>query len=72
MAANGPIRYYPPEGEELDDFAQRVCEHLAQSDPAFLTRDVWRGLAEHLKVAARIYAKHLSSDKSEKLDSNSG
>lgn len=56
-----PIEYLPPAQTDIDTFAVRVCEVLAEKhDPAIAEPDVVRGLAEFMRIAARIQAKHLN------------
>lgn len=57
------IEYVPPPDKAIDKFARDVCAALAEkrNDPSMLNWEIVNGLAEFLKLAARVQAKHLTA-----------
>lgn len=55
------IEYLPPAQEDIDAYARAVCQKIAQAgDPSYTTPEVVHGLAEFMKIAGKIQAKHLN------------
>lgn len=53
------IEYVPPPDDVLEDFAHEVCQPLGGK---YTDRDIERGLADFLKVIARILTKNMNRD----------
>ncbi len=64
MADQSPkrrIEYLPPAREDIFACAQEVCDRMAaQHGDTFADPDIVHGLAEFMRIAARIHAKHLN------------
>lgn len=56
------VEYVPPSNDTLDKLARGVCERMAESlkDERYLNTEVIWGLAEFLKIVARIEANRLN------------
>ena len=60
---NAPTpEYYSPDDAMIDRFAKEVSERMAteRNEPGFLDYDVMWGLADFIKLIARLTAKQLS------------
>lgn len=67
------IIYHPPPKKVVEDFAEQVCQRLAEMhDASYAKPAVVSGLARFLQLAGTILAKHLSSkdETEEKLDTD--
>lgn len=51
--------YIPPEPDELDRYAERVCQGMQQQDSK-PQHDLIRGFSTFMKLVVRIQAKHLN------------
>jgi hypothetical protein len=57
-----PIEYLPPAEADIHAYAEQVCQRIAQKRGAeFSEPDVVQGLADFMRIAARIQAKHLNN-----------
>lgn len=55
------IEYLPPAEADIHACAERVCQRLAhRRGEAFTDPEVVHGLAEFMRIAARIQVKHLN------------
>jgi hypothetical protein len=55
------IEYLPPAQEDIHDYARAICQKIAaEHDPAYATPEIVFGLAQFMKIAGRIQAKHLN------------
>jgi len=67
--------YVPPPQKVIDDFAQRVCQRLAETrGPEYMKPEVIWGFARFVQLTSEILAKHLTEEANrddEKLDADS-
>jgi hypothetical protein len=66
---NERVTYIPPSQKQIEQFAQEVCQTLAQAgDEIYLQPEVISGFADFLGFAAELLAKSLSKGHDELLD----
>ena len=48
------VNYVAPSDKAIEAMAQSICKELGQQNPLFRPSEIWRGLAEHLKIVMAI------------------
>lgn len=57
-----PIEYLPPAEADVYAYAEQLCRRIAEKHgDAFEEPEVVQGLAEFMRISARIQAKHLNN-----------
>ncbi len=55
--------FFLPSDRQIEQCARAICRQLGQTlDPAYNDREIWYGLAQFLKLTARIHMNHLNQE----------